>query len=165
MEYFNNPYDPYGNDMPENYEDPALVYNKKTDINSKIELELLKEDLKKNKQRIQQLEIQNQIIKQRNQEELSKNREESSKNREDEKNDSLFDVSNNRVLMLMIFLLVIFCLMQQHSYKSQIKDLSMMFLQNINNAKLNTGENRMLNDNRPIDSTTGLQTQVAMTTS
>jgi len=132
MEDFGNPYDnKYDNYkyMTEYDEQPSItstLNNKKTDINSQIELELLKEDLKKSKQIIKELERQNQLIKQA---ENQKKNEESDKTN-NSMSDTLFDISNNRILLLMIFLLVVFCVVQQQTHKSQLRDISMLFLQN-----------------------------------
>ena len=128
MEFFTDPF--YGGEQ--NYEDDEEK-KYKPDINKQVELELLKEDLRRNQQQLKQLEMQNQIIKQQVQKQVHKQEPEKT-------NDHLFDISNNRLLLLMIFLLIMFCVLQQQSHKNQIKDLSLMLLQNIRgtNSTLDT---------------------------
>ena len=147
MEFFTDPF--YGGEQ--NYEDDEEK-KYKPDINKQVELELLKEDLRRNQQQLKQLEMQNQIIKQQVQKQEHKQEPEKT-------NDSLFDISNNRLLLFMIFLLIMFCVLQQQSHKSQIKDLSLMLLQNIRgtNSTLDTKDSS--NIVAPVDASTGLKLQ------
>jgi hypothetical protein len=147
MEFFTDPF--YGGEQ--NYEDDEEK-KYKPDINKQVELELLKEDLRRNQQQLKQLEMQNQIIKQQVQKQVHKQEPEKT-------NDYLFDISNNRLLLLMIFLLIMFCVLQQQSHKNQIKDLSLMLLQNIQgtNSTLNTRDSP--NIVAPVDTPTGLTLQ------
>jgi hypothetical protein len=153
MAYF-NPYDNTINDYEDMTNDD--LDKKNSDINRQINIELLKEELLKKQQRIKQLELQ-RIRELELQNKMIKQKE------EPEQVDSLFNISNDRVLIMMIVLLVVFCILQQQSYKSYLKDVSTMFLQNINKTPqlniVSPVDTKQFNIPTITDSATGLPVQ------